>query len=349
MRAAPARGRRRLVERLTGRSRRSPTSSSGVATCRPTPTRCAGRPPGRVHGISTRLDRRRRCAPEQRPRMTTDDSRWQFWIDRGGTFYRHCRPAPDGSLVTHKLLSEKRSGTVTRRWPGCATCWACRTGEPITPRAGGVREMGTTVATTPLLLERRASRRCWSHAGLSTRCAFALPEPPAHLRPPDRAARRCSMPAWSGRGAHGRARRRGAALDEATCAPSWKRQFDAGLRSVAIVFMHGYRYRTRTGGGAAGARGRLPPGSAPRHRVSAADEVRRPRRHHGGGCLPVAHPAPLCRQVAAVMPGVRLFFMQSSGRADRRHAFRGKGRHPVRPGRGHRGHGADRSPGFDQV
>ena len=32
--------------------------------------------------------------------------RWQFWIDRGGTFTDIVARRPDGSLATHKLLSE---------------------------------------------------------------------------------------------------------------------------------------------------------------------------------------------------------------------------------------------------
>ena len=33
-------------------------------------------------------------------------ARWEFWIDRGGTFTDIVGRRPDGSLVTHKLLSE---------------------------------------------------------------------------------------------------------------------------------------------------------------------------------------------------------------------------------------------------
>ena len=33
-------------------------------------------------------------------------SGWQFWIDRGGTFTDFVAQAPDGKLITHKLLSE---------------------------------------------------------------------------------------------------------------------------------------------------------------------------------------------------------------------------------------------------
>lgn len=31
---------------------------------------------------------------------------WQFWVDRGGTFTDIVARGPDGTLVTHKLLSE---------------------------------------------------------------------------------------------------------------------------------------------------------------------------------------------------------------------------------------------------
>jgi 5-oxoprolinase (ATP-hydrolysing) len=36
-----------------------------------------------------------------------DRTRWQFWIDRGGTFTDIVANSPDGKLVIHKLLSEK--------------------------------------------------------------------------------------------------------------------------------------------------------------------------------------------------------------------------------------------------
>ena len=38
--------------------------------------------------------------------MTSNATRWQFWIDRGGTFTDVVGKRPDGTLVTHKLLSE---------------------------------------------------------------------------------------------------------------------------------------------------------------------------------------------------------------------------------------------------
>ena len=35
-----------------------------------------------------------------------EDKRWQFWIDRGGTFTDVVALRPDGQLITHKLLSD---------------------------------------------------------------------------------------------------------------------------------------------------------------------------------------------------------------------------------------------------
>ncbi|MBL4720350.1 MAG: hypothetical protein JKY20_04355, partial [Alphaproteobacteria bacterium] len=45
-------------------------------------------------------------ASENLETQTERDNRWQFWIDRGGTFTDVVARRPDGSLKTHKLLSE---------------------------------------------------------------------------------------------------------------------------------------------------------------------------------------------------------------------------------------------------
>lgn len=55
---------------------------------------------------------------------------WQFWVDRGGTFTDIVGRRPDGSLVTHKLLSENPSSTAMRRWRASATCWGWRRARP---------------------------------------------------------------------------------------------------------------------------------------------------------------------------------------------------------------------------
>ena len=79
---------------------------------------------------------------------------WQFWIDRGGTFTDIVARRPDGSLVTHKLLSENRSRYADAAVTGIRTLLELPAEVPIpAEQIDGVR-MGTTVATNALL-ERR--------------------------------------------------------------------------------------------------------------------------------------------------------------------------------------------------
>ena len=46
---------------------------------------------------------------------TTKNSKWQFWIDRGGTFTDVIGKNPTGKILTHKLLSEN-----SRQYPDAA-------------------------------------------------------------------------------------------------------------------------------------------------------------------------------------------------------------------------------------
>ena len=48
---------------------------------------------------------------------------WQFWVDRGGTFTDVVARAPDGTLKTHKLLSENPEAYADAVLQGSATCW----------------------------------------------------------------------------------------------------------------------------------------------------------------------------------------------------------------------------------
>src|ERR1700721_2592523 len=80
--------------------------------------------------------------------------RWQFWIDRGGTFTDVVGCAPDGSLHTHKLLSENPSQYPDAAVEGIRRLLGLAPGEPITAQHVACVKMGTTVATNALL-ERR--------------------------------------------------------------------------------------------------------------------------------------------------------------------------------------------------
>src|SRR5690349_5352529 len=61
-------------------------------------------------------------------------SRWQFWLDRGGTFTDIVARRPDGSLTTHKLLSENPEHYRDAAVAGIRHLLGLREGEAITPR-----------------------------------------------------------------------------------------------------------------------------------------------------------------------------------------------------------------------
>src|SRR6476661_368217 len=82
---------------------------------------------------------------------------WDFWIDRGGTFTDIVGRRPDGTLVAHKLLSENPEAYADAAVQGIRDLLGLRTGEEIPPGRVGAVKMGTTVATNALL-ERKGER-----------------------------------------------------------------------------------------------------------------------------------------------------------------------------------------------
>src|SRR3954449_8096143 len=79
------------------------------------------------------------------------EARWQFWIDRGGTFTDIVAKRPDGSLATHKLLSENPEQYRDAAVAGIRHLLGLKAGEPVTPALVESVKMGTTVATNALL------------------------------------------------------------------------------------------------------------------------------------------------------------------------------------------------------
>ena len=59
--------------------------------------------------------------------------RWQFWIDRGGTFTDVVGKRPDGALVTHKLLSENPEQYRDAAVAGIRHLLGLNATEPVTP------------------------------------------------------------------------------------------------------------------------------------------------------------------------------------------------------------------------
>src|SRR5215831_12694016 len=83
--------------------------------------------------------------------MAAMNGHWQFWIDRGGTFTDVVARKPDGSIVTHKLLSENPGRYRDAAIAGIRQLLDVPAGEPIPVERIGAVKMGTTVATNALL------------------------------------------------------------------------------------------------------------------------------------------------------------------------------------------------------
>ena len=83
--------------------------------------------------------------------------RWDFWIDRGGTFTDVIGRDPEGRLHPRKLLSENPEAYRDAAIQGIRDLLGVAPGKPIPPGLIGDVKMGTTVATNALL-ERKGDR-----------------------------------------------------------------------------------------------------------------------------------------------------------------------------------------------
>src|SRR5262249_10635409 len=79
---------------------------------------------------------------------------WNFWIDRGGTFTDVIGRRPDGTLATHKVLSENPEAYRDAAVHGIRELLGLQASEPIPRGVIGSVKMGTTVATNALLGRR---------------------------------------------------------------------------------------------------------------------------------------------------------------------------------------------------
>ena len=84
-------------------------------------------------------------------------SKWDFWIDRGGTFTDIVGRSPDGMLCPHKLLSENPEAYRDAAVQGIKEILGLTAKDSIPADRVGNVKMGTTVATNALL-ERKGDR-----------------------------------------------------------------------------------------------------------------------------------------------------------------------------------------------
>jgi 5-oxoprolinase (ATP-hydrolysing) len=255
---------------------------------------------------------------------SSQGARWQFWIDRGGTFTDIVARRPDGALVTHKLLSDNPEQYRDAAVAGIRHLLALEPGEPITPEQVEAVKMGTTVATNALLERKGEPTLLVTTRGFRDALRIAYQNRPRlfdrHVVLPELLYSQV-IEAHERVGAHGEVIQ---PLDAKHLRGELDKAYGAGLRSVAIVFMHGYRFTRHEEEAAALA---IEAGFT---QVSTSHGTSPMMKFVSRGDTTVvdAYLSPILRryvdQVAGEMPGVKLFFMQSSGGLTDAHAFQGK-------------------------
>jgi len=169
-------------------------------------------------------------------------ARWQFWIDRGGTFTDIVARRPDGTLVTRKLLSENPGRYRDAAVAGIRDLLGLAPGAPLPADAIDAVKMGTTVATNALL-ERKGEPTL-----LVVTRGFADALRIGYQHRPKLFVRRIELPTMlyaavlevdERIGARGEVIR---ALDTDAARRDLQDAHAAGIDAVAIVLMHGYRF-----------------------------------------------------------------------------------------------------------
>lgn len=251
-------------------------------------------------------------------------TKWQFWVDRGGTFTDIVALAPDRSILTTKLLSENpeqyRDAAVAgiRRILGLAPDQAVPT-----DRIECVK-MGTTVATNALLERKGEPTVLVTTRGFRDALRIAYQNRPRlfdrHIVLPELLYEQVIE-------VDERLDARGNVCREpqlATLETQLREARQSGMRAAAIVLMHAWLKPDHELAVAQVAY------AAGFEQVSVSHEVSPLIKFVSRGDTTVvdAYLSPILqryvRQVAAELPGVPLLFMQSSGGLTRADRFRGK-------------------------
>ncbi|MEV0039842.1 hydantoinase B/oxoprolinase family protein [Streptomyces sp. NPDC050804] len=250
--------------------------------------------------------------------------RWEFWIDRGGTFTDVVGRRPDGELVTRKLLSHHPERYRDAAVAGIRLLLGLGPHDPVPADRIAVVKMGTTVATNALLERRGEPTVLLITEGFRDALRIAYQNRPrlfdrGIVLPEAVYERVIEVPERVD--AHGVTVR---PLDLDTVTGRLRAAHRDGFRSAAVVLMHGYRHSAHESAVAGAAR------AAGFTQVSCSHEVSPliklvPR---GDTTVVDAYLSPILRryvdEVAQELRGIRLMFMQSNGGLREAAHFRGK-------------------------
>ena len=256
--------------------------------------------------------------------MSDKKGEWQFWVDRGGTFTDLVARRPDGSLHAYKLLSENPERYKDAAIQGIRDQLGLDPNSPIPNDVIEAVKMGTTVATNALL-ERKGDRTL-----LVITKGFADQLRIGYQNRPKIFARKIELPELlyesvvevSERFSADGRELEPVDVEETTRALS--EAFKDGIRSVAICFMHGYRYHKHENIVAKIAQ------DIGYTQISVSHEVSPLMKLVGRGDTTVvdAYVSPILRryvdQVASALGKTKLMFMQSNGGLTDARFFQGK-------------------------
>src|SRR5262245_38457071 len=251
-------------------------------------------------------------------------SGWQFWIDRGGTFTDIVAKRPDGSVVTHKLLSDNPEQYPDAAVAGIRYLLGIAEDAPIPVERIEAVKMGTTVATNALVERKGELVALFITKGVGDALRIAQQNRPEifdpQIRLPEMPYKKV-VEVVERIGAHGEIV---IPLDEQKTWEDLEVAYAEGFRSIAILFMHGYRYPQYEKRVAEIAH------KIGFTQVSVSHQVSPLMRFVSRGDTTVvdAYLSPILRryvnQVAGELPGVRLMFMQSNGGLTNAYGFQGK-------------------------
>ena len=252
------------------------------------------------------------------------EQKWQFWIDRGGTFTDIVVRRPDGQLLTHKLLSDNPAQYPDAALAGIRQMLGVDLDAPIPTELLEAVKMGTTVATNALLERKGEPTALFITRGFKDALKIG------HQARPDIFAREIHLPEVLYEQVvevDERVLPDGTVivpLDEAQVRAQLAETYAAGYRALAIVLMHGYRHTEHEERIAQWAREQGFTQISVSHRTSPLMRI----VGRGDTTVVDAYLSPILRryvnQVASELDQVRLMFMQSNGGLTSAHQFQGK-------------------------
>ncbi|MFC6668894.1 hydantoinase/oxoprolinase family protein [Marinobacterium aestuariivivens] len=263
-------------------------------------------------------------ANQSKPTDPGQQSQWDFWIDRGGTFTDIVARCPDGTLQAHKLLSENPAHYPDAALQGIRDLLGVAKEEPLPAERIRSVKMGTTVATNALLERKGDATVLVTTRGFADALRIGYQVRPKlfdlRIELPEMLYSRV-IEADERLSARGETLRR---LDPQGVARALQQAYDDGLRAVAICLLHGYRYPQHEQAIARLAR------DIGFSQVSVSSEVSPLMKLVSRGDTTVvdAYLSPILRRyvdrVASELGNTRLMFMQSHGGLTDAHFFQGK-------------------------